>query len=580
MPRLKITQKNFPLFITALLISSCAQITAPTGGDRDKTPPNVITESPPNNSINFSSKIITIRFNEFVQVLSAQNIVISPETEPQPEIMAKKKELNIKFKKPLEANTTYSIFLGSNIGDINENNRLENYSYVFSTGSFLDSLTVHANIQAAQGEVPENTFLLLYKEKDDSAFQKKRPFYLSKVEKDGSALLEHVKDGIYKAYALTDKNLNYYYDLPTEMIGFADSAITISGNYDSLRLPLFLPEETKFRIVEYDKYIKGGMWNFTLNKELSFTKDEITVRVAEDSTLQTSAFQDKDNKHLKVYFTNLPKDSANYTLIIKNNGQLLDSVRAHCESKHFKTTAIYFTDTTALKNLAVLESQPLKLSSSYYSLSVIDTTKIELVDSSKNNISFTITRDADLKTYLISATWKDKMKYHLTFHDSAISDLAGNFNQQQLIFFTGITKKKAGTLQVTVELPDPSHNSVILLKDNAGKIINTTIARDSPSLHLNYGLLLAGGYSLEVVDDANNNGIWNSGNFSEKTLPEKIFKFEKPILIKEIWDAEEKIQVDYRSKIIAPTELAPKKSSGSIPDFQQNKNQGKVMKEE
>ncbi len=574
--------RKFSYVLLTLLISSCAVITAPTGGPRDEVKPKVMSEDPPNNSTHFTSKTIEIEFDEFIQVQNAQHVVISPATDPQPEITAKKKVLTIKFKKPLEPNTTYSIFFGNNVGDINENNILENYSYVFSTGDYLDSLRVSGRVKSADGTIPDNAYLLLYKGDDDSAFVQKRPFYLAKIEKDGSIQLEHVKAGRYQVYALADKNLNYYYDLATESIGFIDSALNITGNLDSLELPLFLPEDAKLRITEYDKAIRGGMMLFSLNKEISFTKDEITIRVSEDSTFQTSAFQEADNKHIKVYFTNLPKDSGNYTLLIRDNNQLIDSVRVRVESRRFSKTAIYFTDTTTLKNLTVLETQPLKLQSVYYALSAIDTTKIELADSSKNRIPVSITRDADLKTYLIGADWKDKMRYQLTIRDSAFSDLAGNYNQQQIIFVTGISRKKAGTLILNIELPDSTHNSIIQLKDNTGKVLHTQIARDSHVVRINYGLKPAGSYTLEVIDDINNNGIWNSGNFSTKTLPEKIFKSPVPILIKENWDAEETIKVDYTLK----RNPLPDISSGPKEKQTEPQNSGKIktpikpMKEE
>jgi uncharacterized protein (DUF2141 family) len=566
--------------LATMLIASCAQIASPTGGERDTTPPKIISETPPNLKTNFNSKSIKIVFDEFVQVQNSQNIVISPAIEPAPEISARKKELSIKFKKPLEPNTTYSIFFGSNAGDNNENNKLDNYSYVFSTGDYLDSLSISGRVQATDGNIPDNSFLLLYKDLDDSAFLKKRPFYLTKIEKDGSVQLKHVKAGNYKIYALTDKNLNYYYDLPNEMIGFTDSAVSVSGNHDSLRLPLFLPEEITLRIKEYDKFIRGGMFNFTLNKEISITKDEITVRISEDTTLQTVAFLENDNKRLKVYLTNLPADSANHTLIIKNNNRLIDSIRVRCESKQYKSPAVFFIDSTALKNLSVLESQSLKIQSTYYSLSAIDTLKVRLLDSSDNPVPFSISRDADLRTYWVAADWTGKMAYRLHFDDSAMSDLAGNYIKQQTIYFKGISRKQAGHLLLRIELPYTEHQSVILLKELTGKTIRTLVARDSSVVHLDGGLLPAGSYFIEVIDDVNNNGIWNSGNFSTKTLPEKIFKSTKPILIKENWDAEETIQVDYTQKLL-PADTGNKNLPPNLLNEKsgQQKFPGSIMKD-
>lgn len=557
----------------ALVLGACAQITAPTGGPRDTEPPKVIRELPSNLSTNVEGKSIDIEFDEFVQVLNPQAIVVSPATDPQPDFVAKKNQLHIKFKNELDTNTTYSIFFGNAIGDNNENNKLDNYSYVFSTGKYLDSLKLKANVIAADGDIPDNSYLLLYRETDDSAFLKHRPFYLTKIEKNGSAELGQLKAGRYAVYALSDKNLNYYYDLPSEHIGFLDSAIIIQDSLLSLMIPIFLPEERRLRITEFDKKIQGGIFRMTFNKPLSPVSDEIRVLVAEDTTWNTAAFQEADNKQVKVYLPSLPADSSSYTLLIRHNGQLIDSLRLRCDSRVFTQPARFFTDTNALKNLVVLETQPLKIRSSYYAMTAFDTSRIMLFDSTGVSLPFQAIRDTDLCTYLFYADWKDRMNYRLELNDSAFSDLAGNYNARQIIAFSGSTRKKAGQLILNIELPHIRNQAIVLLKDVSGKLIRQWITSGAMTVRLDAGLLNAGTYQVDVINDTNNNGIWNSGNYAGKTLPEKIFSAEKPILIKENWDAEETIQVDYtqvKKAAMNILEKSPTNERPNSPLLQQN----------
>lgn len=542
----------------ALLVGACAQIASPTGGPRDTEAPKILRESPPNRSTNFEGKTIDITFDEFVQVQNAQAIVISPAVDPSPDIVAKKQELHIKFKNELDSNTTYTIFFGNTVGDNNENNKLDNYSYVFSTGDFLDSLRLAANVVAADGEIPDNSYLLLYRETDDSAFLKNRPFYLTKIEKNGSARLDQLKAGTYTVYALTDKNLNYYYDLPSEHIGFLDSAITIADSLLQINMPIFLPEESRLRVNEFDKRIQGGMFSMTFNKPLSATKDEIRVLISEDTTRNTIAFQEANNKQVKVYLPDLPSDSVSYTLLIRHNGILIDSLRLRCDSRMWTTPVRFFTDTTALKSLNVLETQTLKLRSPYYAMAPFDTARIRIYDSTGTSIPFQAIRDTDLCTYLFYAEWNDQMNYRLVFQDSVFSDLAGNRNAGQEIQFSGVSRKKAGQLILNVELPHIKNQAIILLKDASGKSIRQWITSDSMAVKLDAGLLRAGTFQVEVIDDVNNNGIWNSGDYATKTLPEKIFLSEKTIIIKENWDAEETIKVDF-SQVKRSTLSTPEK---------------------
>lgn len=551
--------------LTALL-SACAQITAPTGGDRDIQAPVVIRETPVNGSVNFDDQSIEIEFDEFIQLTGAQDIVISPSPTPPPEISAKKKTLSIRWKSDLDSATTYSIFFGGSVGDINENNKLDNYSYVFSTGSFLDSLTLGASVQAEAGKVPEGTYLLLYRDLSDSAFLSKRPVYLSRVGTDGQATLRNLRAGTYQAYVLCDKNLNYYYDLPTELIGFMDNPVILPDSTGRIQLSLFQPDPSQLRVMEYSRTIDGGTASITLNRGLSFTKDEIRASLREDTSVQVIAFQEKDNLKLKLYFTGLPADSGNYTLLLHGNGFPIDSLPIRCVSR--KQPAIrFFTDTVALKKLSVLETQPLILESSAYSLSDPDTSRIRLLDSLGQPQPFRISRDGDLRTYRVEASWTDRMAYRLVFSDSALFDLAGNPLQAQTLFFSGVSRKKAGSLILRLELPGTSRNTLIRLLDASGALIRQTATHDS-LLVWDAGLLAAGSYTVESIDDVNDNGIRNSGSFETRTPPERLYKYDKPILIKENWDAEETIRVDYGARSISLPErelTAPVSKPGQSP---------------
>jgi len=586
---------NFQIFkfsnwLIILFIASCAQTSAPTGGPKDTTPPKILKSNPTNYATNFNQKEINIAFDEWIlPFTNAQNqIIISPDVVPFPKIEAARNELSIKFKDSLQSNTTYSIFFGDNLKDNNEGNPYPNFKYIFSTGNYIDSLQVKGSLNTSLDKIPDNTYLLLYKDVSDSAFTKKRPFYITKVSNDGSFKLENVKEGNYRIFALSDKNGNYYYDLPNEAIGFTDSIFHLQSNLDTLSFTIFQPEDSVLHIYAYDRVVNDGILHLTFNKELSFTNDEITVSIAKDSTIQPIAFQKKDwnlakdaGSEMSIYIPKLKSDTNNLTVIIKNNGKLIDSVKIRTETKKSKKTISFFNDTIAYKTLTVFEGKPLKLVSSNYSLSDIDTSKINIIDTSKNKIPFSITRDEDLQTYFLSANWKIGMKYKLQILDSILIDLVGNYNKTQEISFLAQSIKKGGNLLITYELPQKNQQYIALLKDNSGKVLDKRILRDSQTVKINYGLQNAATFFVELIDDANKNGIWNSGNFAIKTLPEKIYKEPKQIIVKENWDAEEIIKVDFNiqnnkisnvtNKNIPPE--SPNTKQNIIEDFRKNTKQ-------
>lgn len=575
--------QNYLISIVILvqLLVSCAQISSPTGGPKDQTPPKIKKSIPENYTLNFKKKEITIYFDEWIQPLQnpKNQVIISPSIEPFPKIEAARNELTIKWKDTLQPNTTYSIFFGDHIKDNNEGNTFSNFKFIFSTGNFIDSLTVKGTIPTSLEKIPDNTYLLLYKENEDSVFTKKRPFYITKIGNDGSFSLENVKEGAYRIFALSDKNNNYYYDLPTEAIGFTDSVFYINNNLDSLSFELFLPEENVLRVTSFDRVIKGGIFHIGFNKELSLITDQISVSIVGDSTTIPVAIPTQEKGKLKVYLPKLPKDTANLTIVLKNNEQLIDTLKVRTESKVFANPVSFFTDTTLYKSLQFFESQPLKLTSSYHSMSVMDTSKLVLKDSTGNRINCTVSRDEDLVTYAVQTNWKAGMNYTLQFGDSVLSDLVGNYNKFQQFSFSPTSIKKGGNLLITFELPNDSTNYIVYLKDNSGKLRDKRILSDSQAVKINYGLLPAGNYSIQVIEDVNRNGIWNSGNFTTKTLPEKIYKETKPIIIKENWDAEEIIQIDFSKRIQTPAtpEVNPKSaptSPGNLEKFNKENRKG------
>jgi hypothetical protein len=562
LPKIKPSKDlNFQVFkfsnwLIILFIASCAQTSAPTGGAKDTTPPKITKSNPENYTTNFHQKTINIAFDEWIlPFTNAQNqIIISPDVQPFPKIEAVRNELSIKFKDTLQSNITYSIFFGDNLKDNNEGNPYPNFKYIFSTGNFIDSLKVKGSVKTVLEKIPDNTYLLLYKDINDSAFTKKRPFYITKISNDGNFNLENVKEGIYKIYVLSDKNGNYFYDLVSEEIGFTDSIYHINSNIDSLSFNLFLPEDTVLRIYSYDRIINDGIVNLVFNKELSFNKDEITVEVSNNPKISPIAFQNlnlnlpkSEGSKIAVYLPKLERDTNSLTLIFKNNGLFIDSIHIRTEFKNSKNPIQFFTDTTL--STTIFETQPLKLLSSRYSMLNIDINRFFITDTSKVKIPFSISRNEDLQTYLLNASWKPGMKYKLQILDSALSDLVGNYNKMQEISFSVQPVKKAGNLLITYELPQKNHQYIALLKDISGKVLNKHILRDSQTVKINYGLQNAGTFSVELIDDANENGIWNSGNFKNKTLPEKIYKEPKPIVIKENWDAEEIIKVDFNLNV-------------------------------
>lgn len=228
----------FLIYILSVIGSGCAQIGAPTGGPRDSLPPNLLDASPPNRTTNFKGDRITLTFDEYILLQDLQkNLLVSPIPKVVPNINWKLREVSIKIRDTLQPNTTYSIDLGNTIQDINENNPFRKFTYVFSTGPYIDSLEFSGNIKLAETGKSDSTLIaLLYNDLDDSAILKNKPRYITRLDSSGNFTFRNLSGGTYHVFGLKDESGQRYYNSKTELFAFADSVVVIDGNTPPLSL--------------------------------------------------------------------------------------------------------------------------------------------------------------------------------------------------------------------------------------------------------------------------------------------------------------------------------------------------------
>ena len=53
----------------------------------------------------------------------------------------------------------------------------------------------------------------------------------------------------------------------------------------------------------------------------------------------------------------------------------------------------------------------------------------------------------------------------------------------------------------------------------------------------------AGTYKVIVIDDANGNGVWDTGNFKNKIQPEKIITYPSTYTLKGGWDLDVEVKL-------------------------------------
>ncbi|MEP6950679.1 MAG: Ig-like domain-containing protein, partial [Ginsengibacter sp.] len=208
------------MYVLSILGSGCAQIVAPTGGPRDSIPPVLVNATPPNGTVNFKGNRITLTYDEYVQLDTKlqQTLLVAPTPKINPNITFKFKTITIKIRDTLQPNTTYRIDLGNSVEDFTEGNPVKNFSYIFSTGPYIDSLEFSGNVELAQtGKIDTTLLVFLYNNLDDSAVLKQKPRYVTRVNTKGDFKFHNLPGGTYHVFSLQDESGQKVYNNKDEL---------------------------------------------------------------------------------------------------------------------------------------------------------------------------------------------------------------------------------------------------------------------------------------------------------------------------------------------------------------------------
>lgn len=445
------------VYLLSVIATGCAQIAMPTGGPRDSIPPVLLNANPPNKSIHFEGNRITLTFDEYVHLQDLQkNLLVAPTPKIIPNINSKLKTVSIKIRDTLQPNTTYSFQFGNSIQDINENNPVNNFTYVFSTGSYIDSLTFNGNVVLAEtGKIDSTLIALLYKNLDDSAVYKEKPTYVARLDSSGKFQFKYVAQGDYHLFALKDESGQKMYNNPSQLFAFTDSVIHISDKVTPVELFAYAEKETT----------KPSTSN-SINKK-------------------------NQEKLLK------------YTTTLDNGVQDLLS-------------PLGITFTVPLKNF--------------------DSSKIKLTDTLFKPVQTAeILMDTTFKRINIKNNWIEDTKYKLIIDKNFATDTLGaQLKESDTITFKTKAVREYGSLKLNFKNLEKIAHPVLQFVQNNDIVDSFKIS--SPTLTIK--LFKPGEYELRILNDENENGKWDPGNYHLKKQPEKVIAYPKKINIRADWDNE------------------------------------------
>ncbi len=233
------------LFATVINGPGCANIVPPQGGPRDTIPPVLIKSNPGDSARNFTGNKIVFTFDEFVDVQDVQgNLLVSPMARINPVVDFKLREITVKLKDSLEANTTYTLDFGKAVKDITEGNIMKNFRYTFSTGPYIDSLELEGSVIMAETAKPDSTMIvMLHSSKDDSAVVKEKPKYIARLDGKGRFHFKNLPGKTFYLYALKDEGGMRRYMNEKQAFAFADKPVDLLAKNEPITLYAYAKKE-------------------------------------------------------------------------------------------------------------------------------------------------------------------------------------------------------------------------------------------------------------------------------------------------------------------------------------------------
>lgn len=517
---------------------SCAKRGSITGGLKDTLAPVLSSSSPKNFNTNFKGDQIVLNFDEYVKLKNLnKQLVISPPMKHEPLITPTNvsKVLTIKLKDTLEPNTTYSFNFGQSITDNNEGNAMNQFKYIFSTGPYIDSLSIGGIVKDSYEKNVDNfVSVMLYEVNDkykDSVVYKDLPRYITNtLDSLRTFKLENLKAGKYLLVAMKDKGSNNKFNPKDDKIGFIKHFITVP-NDTLFELELFketLPLKTLKPIqasgnrlfLPYD-----GKQNFKLSQPKIVLKNN-------DEILETIVTQFPKKDSLQVWYKPLKADSLQLEVTKENynkkfNFKIKDQKKDTLNITAVQNGAINFRDRFTLETATPLVK--------------FDKSKIKLINKDSLDVDFT-TEYNELEQKLYVDFKKEPLeKYRFTFLPGALTDFYDNANDTLSYKLT--TKEYADYGNLTLNLKNVKRFPIIVeITNKKGDVVLASDYSES-NTKIQFDLLQPESFTLRITYDDNKNKIYDSGNFLNKTYAEEVFYYQKEIDVRANWDVDETIDL-------------------------------------
>ncbi len=426
---------------------------------------------------------------------------------------------------------------------------------------------------------------------------------VSRTNGSGRFTIKGVKPGKYRAYALDDKDANFVFSQKSEKIAFdsvifetsckrdvrMDTIWRDTIEYDSIRVvpyTHFLPDDLVLL-----SFLEDGQDQHLLKNErtdpevfrLYFTAPADTLPVIKGLNFDESCLvceASEKNDTLTYWITDTTyyrqQDTLKFELsfmatdttgILSPYTEKLEIVPKNTWAKKWKEQSKKIEEWNKEREKKIKKAKkPLPHEENPYTKTFLEvsckptgaldpnqnprfTAKEPLAKVDTTKIHFYIKQDSDWipapflflpsnndkKVYTLYAEWDSKEKYKFSADSCAFTSVMGNSTKPMRYEFSVKPDEDYGSIFIHILAPDS--NIIVQLLNRSDKPVATQKADKDG--HADFFYTKPGDYYVRCFIDANQNGIWDTGNYDEGRRPEEVFYFPQKLSLKANWDLEQ-----------------------------------------
>jgi len=521
----------------SILIYSCAAVSAPEGGPKDETPPQLISSDPESGTLQFKGGKVTLSFSEYIDEKSVSNsIKISPRLEDSPTITYEDDKLILYFPDTLLNDQTYVVTINRNLTDERKVAIDQSFQVAFTTGDIIDEGIISGRVYG-----DEEYAVHLWKvtsELSDSIFFTD-PLYVTEADKEGNFEFKYLAAGNYVILGV-DRSASGNKLIPDRMAyGVSSKKVYKLEEKSQINyIPLRVKKQIPLIKLTHGEWV-GQKWGWIyFNQEIdSLNIDNIILTDESNKQFSPSIFRDIQDKTraLLILDDTLAKGKVELDIFSKIESLDRKKINFRVSGKR-DTTNIKRIKPEGAKTIRVEKgggpSIPIVFSKPI--IQIEDSVIIMITDSD------TLIEKANLINpiqinYTPSIGWVEKTDYNITIISEKLRPIEGKLFLDSTITIPIKSEKKLGYGGISGFI-NKNHNKTLLKLTSLNDTSKFFYSPIDTNLKFIFKSIPEGAYSLSLIIDEDNNGSYTFGAVIPFQPSEWFYIYPDTFNIRSNWD--------------------------------------------